>query len=694
MTETTMIVQQSPQMASENYDFDNTIRAYPRDAQMPRLTFVRNRQGLPVQGRDRLKKLVKKELRIGTLNVGTMTGRGREIADLMARRRIEILCVQETRWKGDKAKELGDGYKLYYSGSNASGRNGVGIILENDLKSKVTSVVRKSDRVMSMKLQLDDMELNILSTYAPQVGCEDEEKDAFWREVEEAVSDIPEDERIFLAGDLNGHIGKGNTETTERIRGIWGVGDQNEEGDRIVDFALASDMAILNTFFKKNEKQLLTYKSGERTSQIDFILARRKHIKEVKNCKVINGEAVTPQHRTLVIDVTFMMNKKKVTKFTTPKIKWWQLKDPFLNLEFKRHVIHKIKNSSCQDLWTNYKEAIIGVGETVLGKTSGKGRPKDKETWWWNEEVAKCIKEKKEAKKKWDRSNQSEDKVEYKKAKKESKRAVAQAKARELDKIYKELETPEGEKNLYRLAKERNRATKDFTHIMQIKSKDGVVLKGEEDIKNRWKEYFNTLLNEENPRLPTEESLPNQGMTRDIERTEVYEALHAMKKGKATGPDNIPIEVWKSLGPDGLDLLTPLMNQVFQGERIPEDWRESIIVPIYKEKGDIQDCANYRGIKLMSHTMKLYERIIDKRLRKETCISENQFGFMPGRGTMDAVFAIRQLLEKYLEREKSLYLVFIDLEKAYDRVPRDEIWRLFEDCRSSREVCTCDSGYV
>ncbi|KAL1454815.1 hypothetical protein WDU94_008949 [Cyamophila willieti] len=99
------------------------------------------------------------------------------------------------------------------------------------------------------------------------------------------------------------------------------------------------------------------------------------------------------------------------------------------------------------------------------------------------------------------------------------------------------------------------------------------------------------------------------------------------------------------------------------------------IVPIYKEKGDIQECSNYRGIKLMSHSMKLYERIIDQRLRKETQVSDEQFGFMPGRGTTDAVFALRQLMEVHREEEKALVFVFIDLEKANDRVPRDEIWR-------------------
>ncbi|KAI5742912.1 hypothetical protein M8J77_012557 [Diaphorina citri] len=77
----------------------------------------------------------------------------------------------------------------------------------------------------------------------------------------------------------------------------------------------------------------------------------------------------------------------------------------------------------------------------------------------------------------------------------------------------------------------------------------------------------------------------------------------------------------------------------------------------------------------MSHSMKLYERIVDKRLRRETEVSEEQFGFMPGRGTTDAVFALRQMMEVHRDKEQPLVFVFIDLEKAYDRVPREEIWR-------------------
>ena len=79
-----------------------------------------------------------------------------------------------------------------------------------------------------------------------------------------------------------------------------------------------------------------------------------------------------------------------------------------------------------------------------------------------------------------------------------------------------------------------------------------------------------------------------------------------MKKGKAVGSDELPVEVWKCMGEMGIKFLTRLFNRLLVGKRIPEEWR-SVLIPIYKNKGDAQYCENYRKIKLMSHTMKVWE---------------------------------------------------------------------------------------
>ena len=110
----------------------------------------------------------------------------------------------------------------------------------------------------------------------------------------------------------------------------------------------------------------------------------------------------------------------------------------------------------------------------------------------------------------------------------------------------------------------------------------------------------------EGPILELDDSFDdtNRYFVRGIQEAEIGEALKRMKGGKAMGPDGIPIDVWRCIGDRAIVLLTKLFNLIFRSNKMPEEWR-SILVPIFKNKGHVQS-INYRGIQLMSHTMKLW----------------------------------------------------------------------------------------
>ena len=127
---------------------------------------------------------------------------------------------------------------------------------------------------------------------------------------------------------------------------------------------------------------------------------------------------------------------------------------------------------------------------------------------------------------------------------------------------------------------------------------------------------------------------------------------------------------------------------------MPEEWRRSVLIPIYKNKGDAQCCGNYRGIKLMSHTMKVWEKIIEVRLRGSGEISKQQYGFMSEKGTTDAMFALRMLMEKYREGQMRATLCIRGPREGLQQGSMGKAVLLYEKIRNSEKVCTTSTGYV
>ncbi|XP_019225216.1 PREDICTED: uncharacterized protein LOC109206807 [Nicotiana attenuata] len=241
--------------------------------------------------------------------------------------------------------------------------------------------------------------------------------------------------------------------------------------------------------------------------------------------------------------------------------------------------------------------------------------------WWWNEEVQGKVEAKKAAYLKLvdsiDEGQKSANKEGYKKARREAKLAVTAAKAAAFSRLYEEIGVKGGDKKLYRLAKVREWKARDLDQ-----GDRGIAL-GELEYSERQRDF---------------------GYCRRIRVVEVEEVMRRMSRGRATGPNEIPVEFWKSVGKEGLECLARLFN----GYQVVKRYDESV------GEGDL------------------------RRLRRCMSIFENQFGFMPGRSTTEAIHIVRRLVERYRAVKKDLHMVFIDLEKAYDKVPREVLWRCLE----------------
>ncbi|KAK3556402.1 hypothetical protein QTP70_007982 [Hemibagrus guttatus] len=255
------------------------------------------------------------------------SGKGRELADVMERRKVDILCVQETRWKGSKARSIGAGFKLFYYGVDSK-RNGVGVVLKEEF-------VR-----------------NVL-----EVGCELEEKERFWSELDEVMESIPTGERVVIGADFNGHVGEGNT-GDEEVMGKFGVKERNLEGQMVVDFAKRMDMGVVNTYFQKREEHRVTYKSGGRRTQIEkktkwWKLKKEECCEEFRQKlrQALGGQVVLPDDWETTAEDSIQRKRLAKKKWDMDRTEENRQEYKELQCRVKREV-SKAKQKAYEELYT------------------------------------------------------------------------------------------------------------------------------------------------------------------------------------------------------------------------------------------------------------------------------------------------------------------------------------------------------
>ncbi|MEM8717056.1 MAG: reverse transcriptase family protein, partial [Cyanobacteria bacterium P01_G01_bin.4] len=216
-----------------------------------------------------------------------------------------------------------------------------------------------------------------------------------------------------------------------------------------------------------------------------------------------------------------------------------------------------------------------------------------------------------------------------------------------------------------------------------MRDKNGLLLRSKEETVSRWTEYFRELYNHPDPRaldpLLSTDPAPMLDVSISDEAPgldEIVSAINGLTVGKAPGQDGISPEMLKAGGIPLAQKLEPLVVKIWTDERMPQDWKDSIVVPTYKKK-DRTECSNYRGISLLSMAAKVLMSIIRRRIanHRELRTREEQAGFRKGRGCIDHIFALRQLLEMRKRHGKPWLVVFIDFAAAFDSVHRASLWQ-------------------
>ena len=219
-----------------------------------------------------------------------------------------------------------------------------------------------------------------------------------------------------------------------------------------------------------------------------------------------------------------------------------------------------------------------------------------------------------------------------------------------------------------------------------LKEANGELTRSPEEVKAMWYQRFSRVLTirgdyshavvEEFPALPVDPAL-DESPSLD----ELLLALRRMKRGKAGGQTGILHELLIAGGEQLITRMLKEMEGVWREGEVVEDWKHAEVVPI-PNRGDLQLCDNWRGISLLDVVGKVFARILQERLQvvAEKILPESECGFRKGRGCVDMIYTVRQLVKKSREHDSALFMLFVDLHKAYDSVPRSALWKLLAKC--------------
>ena len=229
----------------------------------------------------------------------------------MTRVNINILGISELRWTGMGEFNSG-GHYIYYCGQESLRRNGVAIIVNKRIRNTVLGC-NINNRIISVHFQEKPLNIMVIQVYAPTSNAEEAEVEWFYEDLQDLLELTLKKDVLFIRGDWNAKVG---SQETPGVTGKFGLGVQNEAGQRLIEFCQENSLVIANTLFQQYKRRLYTLTStdGQHQNQIDYILCSQRWRSSIQSAKTRPGADYASNHELLI--AKFRLKLKKVGKTT------------------------------------------------------------------------------------------------------------------------------------------------------------------------------------------------------------------------------------------------------------------------------------------------------------------------------------------------------------------------------------------
>ena len=575
------------------------------------------------------------------------------------------ICIEEATNNSELSVS---GYQLYWTGPNDdSGLHGVGIAISDKLASSVMFCKPISPRVIMLRIQSKPMNFTIIGGYAPINDASDIVKDQFYAEIISCLNSTPRSDFLIAAGDWNAQLGT-QSPADARVIGPFSIGTRSDNGDRLMTLLHAHELFATNTNFKHKRKHLATWKSpdGRTFNQIDHILIRQRWRSSAMDSRSYWGNDWSSDHAMVRcrLRVRFRTNKpeERTKRYNTER-----LKDTILRQEFQTRFQNSLVSNNRLPPWSRVCYSLHAAAEVTLGQRRSKRHP------WISEGTLNLITQR--------RNTNDTDRL----LRRDIKRSLVADKDAYWNQIADAMEHASAvgdSKKLFHIIKCSSKSKSGVSDT--IKDKNGVLIETAEAKVERWKEHFDELLNRAPPTDPIDRTHLLQKPKLNIRDEaptidDIVKVVKTLKAGKAPGEDGIPPEFYKDGGVALTMELHKILVTVWQTGATPVSWQIAEVIPLFK-KGDKALCSNYRGISLLDIALKVFEGVVIDRIKaaRDSDTRENQAGFRSGRGCVDQIFALRQVIEARNEYNRPTYVGFVDFSAAFDSVDRSALWLIME----------------